>query len=361
MRFCLDFSPRAWTRGDPAERIDQTIQLAKAADRAGFSSIWLTEDPDGWDAFEVLAIFARETSRLSLGTGVTNPFLRHPNLIAASISTLDWISGGRSFLGLGRGQPEWYERALGIPAREPRARVRETVDLLRQWWREPHVASGSGPIRVNAWERTFSPISNPPIYLAATGPKMQELAGGIADGVRFNSLASLDFLRASVERVRSAAVAAGRDPRALRFFFDPGIRITDDPGPKLDELKATIATIHALPGMERQLRAPGLNVDGVMANVRKAMRTDEVLAAGGAFAELRREGDLAAAKRAIPDELVRAVSAVGPPSEVRRRLADLSEIGITDVFFNIARSPGGIEALGDVLASIEPTATDRET
>lgn len=361
MRFCLDFSHRAWTRGAPTERIEQTIRIAKAADDAGFSSLWLTEDPDGWDAFEVLAIFARETIRIALGTGVTNPFLRHPNLIAASVSTLDWISGGRVFLGLGRGQPEWYERALGIPARHPLARVAETVDLLRQWWREPHVATSSGPIEVNAWERTFSPISNPPIYLAATGPKMQALAGRVADGIRVNSLASLDYLRESVERVRSAAVDAGRDPAALRFFFDPGIRITGDPGPKLDELKGTIAVIHALPGMERQLRAPGVDVDEVMAKVRKAMRTDEVLAEGGAFAELRREGDLAAAKRAIPDELVRAVAAVGSPEEIRRRLAALELVGVTDVFFNIARSPGGIPALGDVLDSISPTGPDRET
>lgn len=358
MRFCLDFSHRAWTRGEPGERIAATIRIAKAADEAGFSSLWITEDPDGWDAFQVLALFARETSRLALGTGVTNPFLRHPNLIAASVATLDWISGGRAFLGLGRGQPEWYERALGIPARSPLGQVEETVSLLRQWRREPHVASSPGPIAIHDWERTFTPLARPPIYLAATGPKMQELAGRVADGIRVNALASLAYLRESVERVRSSAVAAGRDPSTLRFFFDPGIRITDDPGPKLDELKGTIASIHALPGMDRQLRAPGLDVDDVMQKVRKAMRTDEILDEGGAFAEIRREGDLAAAKRAIPDKLVRAVSAVGTAAEVRGRLAELAEIGVTDVFFNIARSPGGISGLGASLASIDPDSRD---
>jgi 5,10-methylenetetrahydromethanopterin reductase len=358
MRFCLDFSHRAWTRGEPSERIAATVRLAKAADEAGFSSLWITEDPDGWDAFQVLALFARETQRIALGPGVTNPFLRHPNLIAASVATLDWISGGRAFLGLGRGQPEWYERALGIPKRSPLAQVEETVGLLRQLRREPHVASSPGPIAIHEWERTFAPVARPPIYLAATGPKMQELAGRVADGIRVNSLASLAYLRESVDRVRASAVASGRDSSTLRFFFDPGIRITDDPGPMLDELKGTIATIHALPGMDRQLRAPGLDVDGVMAKVRKAMRTNEILDQGGAFAEIRREGDLAAAKRAIPDELVRAVSAVGTVADVRRRLTDLAEIGITDVFFNIARSPGGIPALDETLAAIDPGPRD---
>lgn len=361
MRFCLSFSHGAWTRGNSRARIDEMVRLAKAADGAGFSSIWLTEDPDGWDAFAVLAVLARETTSVSLGTGVTNPFLRHPNLIAASVATLDRISDGRAFLGLGRGQPEWHERLLGVPNLDPLAAVEETVDLLRQWQAPPHIASASGPIRVNHWERTFNPISNPPIYLAATGPKMQGLAGRIADGVRFNALASRDYLRESVERVRGAASMAGRDAQTLRFFFDPGIRITDDPAAAIDELKATIAMIHVLPGMERQLRAPGLDVDGVMATVRAAMRTDEVLASGGAFAKMRRAGDLPAAKRTIPDDLVRAVAAVGSERDVRRRLAELAEIGVTDVFFNISRSPGGIGALGAVTVSIDPSPSPRET
>ncbi len=82
----------------------------------------------------MLGAMARETTRVRLGTGVTNPYLRHPALLAASSSTLDLVSGGRSFLGLGRGQEEWYREALGIPVGKPTRALRETFDLLDQWW-----------------------------------------------------------------------------------------------------------------------------------------------------------------------------------------------------------------------------------
>lgn len=354
MRFCLALGHQSWTAGVPAVQIERTIALARAADAAAFDSIWLTEDPDGWDAFAVLAMLARETTRIRLGTGVTSPFSRHPNLIAASLATLDRISAGRAFLGLGRGQAEWHRKALGVRIADPLAAVEETVDLLRQWQRPPHAASSEGPIPIDNWQRSVLSLNAPPIYLAATGPKMQTLAGRIADGVRFNELASFAFLEESIDRVRAAAAGAGRDPAALRFFFNPGIRISDDPRVALDDLKATIAMIHTLPGMDRQLAGPAFDVELVMARVRALMKTDEILARGGNFNEMRRLGDLAAAKRAIPDDLVHAVAVVGPVADVRRRLGQLAALGVTDVFYNISRSPGGIAALSDVIASVAP-------
>ena len=361
MRFCLTLSHHAWTSGDANENVERTIAQAKAADRAGFDSIWVTEDPDGWDAFAVLAMLARETSLVRLGTGVTNPSLRHPNLIAASIATLDRISGGRAFLGLGRGQPEWYARSLGVTVVEPLAAVEATVDLLHQWNRPPHVAKSTGPIRVDDWRRSINSEGAVPIYLAATGPKMQLLAGRIADGVRFNDLGSIDFLKESIARVRAGAAGAGRDAETLRFFFNPGIRVSDGPIGSLDDLKTTIAMIHALPGMDRQLIGSAFDVAPVMAEVRSLMKTEEMLERGGNFNDLRRFGDLAAARRAIPDEMVRSVAITGTFDEVRRRLGELSAIGITDVFLDIRRSPGGIDALADVAARLTNSRTNCET
>src|SRR5687767_12752219 len=104
LRYCLELSHGEWTRGDPAAKVARTLERIRIADAAGFDSVWLTEDPDGWDAFALLGAVARQTERIRLGTGVTNPFLRHPNLIASSVATLDRLSAGRAFLGLGRGQ-----------------------------------------------------------------------------------------------------------------------------------------------------------------------------------------------------------------------------------------------------------------
>jgi len=353
LRYCLELSHSAWTNGDPAGSVERTLDIIRTADAAGFDSVWLTEDPDGWDAFAVLGAVARQTDRIRLGTGVTNPFLRHPNLMAASVATIDRLSGGCAFLGLGRGQPEWYRNALGIRVGSPLAALEATIDLLRQWWRPPHVAHGREPFPVAGWERTLNPSGIPPIYLAATGERALDLAGRLADGVRFNELASPDFLRSAIARVRAAAVAAGRDPVALAFFVHPSLVITDDPATELERKKAMIAMIHALPGMERQLRTPGIDVDRIMAEVREHMHTADVLARGGAFAELRRAGDLAAAKRAIPLELMERVAIVGSVPHVRERLRELVAIGATHVFLDIDRAGPDHVAVKDLLSVID--------
>lgn len=354
LRFCLELSHQDWTTGDAAAKVERTIDLIRTADRTGLDSVWLSEDPDGWDAFAVLGAVSRQTERIRLGTGVTNPFLRHPNLIAASVSTIDRLSGGRAFLGLGRGQPEWYRIALGMQVGSPLAALEQAIRLLRQWWQPPYVAHGEAPFPVNGWERTIVPLAMPPIYLAAAGDKALVVAGRLADGVRFNELASPDYLRGAIRRVRDSASAAGRDPERLSFFVHPSISVTDDRERELERKKATIAMIHALPGMERQLETPGIDVAGVMAEVRRHMRTDEVLARGGGFSEMRRVGDLPAARRAIPNELVDRVAIVGPPEHVRARLRELNNVGTTHVFLDIDRLAPEPRALESLLGQIDP-------
>ncbi len=337
MKYCLQLSHQSWTNGDVATAVERTIESIRAADRAGFDSVWVTEDPDGWDAFALLGAAARETSTIRLGTGVTNPYIRHPNLIAGSIATLDRLSGGRAFLGLGRGQPEWYRDALGMRVGSPLQAIERTVSLLRQWWQPPFTATGDDPFPVQGWERSLGPkpAHVPPIYFAATGTRMLALAGRVADGVRFNEMASLHYLGGAITSFKGAALNAGREVSKLPIFVHPSVTITDDPEPVLERKKAMIAMVHALPGMERQLEVPGIDIHGVMERVRRHMRTDEVLARGGGFPELRRAGDLTAARREIPIALMNEVAVVGSIEHVRARLTQIRAIGATHVFLEI--------------------------
>lgn len=360
MRFCVDLTYAAWTRArDPAAAVARSVEIARVADAAGLDSLWVSEDPEGWDAFAVLGALARETERIRLGTGVTNPYLRHPNLLAASVATLDRLSGGRAFLGLGRGQTEWYERALGMDVGRPLAVLEETIGLLRGWWAAPHRASsapaadGESHFRVREWERAIAPLQRHiPVYLGAVGPKALALAGRLADGVLFNDLASIKFIRSAVTAVRTAAIAAGRDPEVFEFYARAGVTVTDDPAPVLERKKATIALIHALPGMERLLDVPGFDIPSIMADVRRAMRTDEVLAAGGGFPALRRAGDLDAARAAIPNELVAHLAVVGTLPHVRARLREFADAGVTHVFLAPPRWGQRSEEYGEVARAL---------
>ena len=218
MRFTLDLSHHPWTRESDGQAPRHTLQVAQAADAAGIDAIWASEDPEGWDAFAVLSAIAAVTERADLGPSVTSPYPRHPNLLAASVATLDRLSGGRAVLGLGRGQAEWHRDALGSQIGDPLEALEETVALLRQWWQAPHRASSpeDGHFRVWGWERVIHPCrGHVPVYSAAAGPRALDLAGALCDA-RSSTRRPQDFLRRAIPRVRAAAMAAGRgDPAGL--------------------------------------------------------------------------------------------------------------------------------------------------
>jgi 5,10-methylenetetrahydromethanopterin reductase len=333
MEFCLNLSHHPWVRAEsPGAAAAKTLETIRVADAAGLDSVWLSEDPDGWDAFAVLSAAARMTERIRLGTGVTNPYLRHPNLLAMSVATLDQLSDGRAFLGLGRGQPEWYERRLGIEVGRPLAALSDTVDLLHQWWQPPYRASVDDEFHVSDWPHAFGPMRSPPIYLAALGPKAIRLAAEKFDGLMMSEFASESFLKRLVDDLNDLLTARGLALEKFPIFVRTAIEVTDDPEPALERRKTLIALIHTLPGMSRHMEVPGFDIAAIMARVREAMHTDEVLAEGGAFIDMRKVADFEAARRAIPTELVDELSYVGSPEKIKRTLQRLEAIGISHVF-----------------------------
>jgi alkanesulfonate monooxygenase SsuD/methylene tetrahydromethanopterin reductase-like flavin-dependent oxidoreductase (luciferase family) len=351
VRFSLALYHGEWTRGGAAE---PTLALAQRADEGGLHTLWLNEDPDGWDAFALLGAISQRTERIRLAVGVTNPYLRNPNQIAASAATLDRLAPGRAVLGLGRGQPEWYERALGMEIGHPLRRLEQTIDLLRQWWSPGGTASIDGEFQIDNWIRLIAPISAPPIYLAAAGPLALELVGRIADGVYFNLLATPEYLRGAIQRVKAAAVAAGRDPETLQFVANPGIVVTDDPGKVLAGRKRFAANVLTLPGMDVLLENPAIDGASIMRRVRALMKTDEILAQGGAFVDFAREGDVAAAVAAMPDELVERGSAVGSLSHVRERIAEFGATGVTELIVARNGLPADAAGIRLLLEQIQP-------
>jgi 5,10-methylenetetrahydromethanopterin reductase len=337
MRFTLDLSHHPWTRDREGTAPRQTLQVAHAADAAGIDAIWASEDPEGWDAFAVLGAIAAVTERAELGPSVTSPYPRHPNLLAASVATLDRLSGGRAVLGLGRGQAEWHRDALGSDMGDPLAVLSETIAVLRQWWQPPHRATspGDGYFQIRDWERAVHPHQTQvPLYLAAAGPRALDLAGTLCDGVIFNAQTSTDFLRQAIQRVRAAAMAARRDPTGLAFVLGTTVAVVDTSDAErkaIDRGKHLLALVSTLPGMDRLVRTEGFDIPVLLDEVRGKMRTRATLATGGGFAALRRSGDLTAARALIPDDLIRRLGIIGPLPVVRERLRDLEALGVTHV------------------------------
>src|SRR5690606_28987902 len=132
----------------------------------------------------ILAVLARETSNINLGTSIINIFSRTPAAVAQHFATLDEFSGGRMIMGLGTSGPNVIEHFHGIPFKKPLTRMREYVDII-------HMLMAEEPLNYHGdvfkLERGFTLRFKPtrphiPIHIASVTPKSVQQTAEIADG-----------------------------------------------------------------------------------------------------------------------------------------------------------------------------------
>ena len=181
-------------------------EYAETAERCGYESLWVTERYFHEETFSMLGFLAAATHDIKLGVGVVNPFTRNPALTAMSAATLDRISGGRFLLGLGRSDSWVVQYRMGIPYRDPRASLKETVETVRALLSGSPVTSEGGQFNLaNVGLATLPVQDRLPIYLAAIGPRALRLAGAVADGVLLNAYTPTTYISYAVDEVRRAA------------------------------------------------------------------------------------------------------------------------------------------------------------
>jgi 5,10-methylenetetrahydromethanopterin reductase len=215
----------------------QLADYARLAEAAGFESLWVTERYFHEETFSLLGFLAAVTRTLKLGVGVTNPYTRHPALLAMASATLDRLCGGRFVLGLGRSEREVIQGRMGIPYGQPRTTLAAAVSLLRELLAGERLHSTAGPSHLSDVRLAIRPVQHRlPIYLAAIGPRALQLAGALADGVLLNAYTPTGYVRYAVQEVRQAAQAAGRDPAEVTIACMLVVRLTDD----LDRLRPSL-------------------------------------------------------------------------------------------------------------------------
>ena len=221
--------------------IEGLVASACEAEELGYSTVWVTDDRLQKDVFGVLAAIALSTSKLRLGPGVTNPYSRHPALIATAIATLDELSGGRAVLGLGAGGTN--HRALGVRREAPVAALAEAIELIRGLLAGREVSLAGRVVQAEAARLDFVPLRSAiPLYLGARGPRMLELAGELADGVIVGNVASADGWSHALERVAVGANRAGRQLEDVGLTAWVYCSVEDDPAVALDAIRPMVAT-----------------------------------------------------------------------------------------------------------------------
>ena len=201
--------------------IREVIAAAQAAEAVGFDSVWIAEDLwTGRDAVSVISCLALETRRIRLCTGLLNPYVRHPVLIAMTVNALSELARGRLTVGIGAGMP--WKPVLGdaISRWPPLRAVRETVILLRSLFSGEETTCGEETLSLTVNRPCFSAPIPPlaeqvPVYIGATGPRMTELAGEIADGLLLGTGTRRDEILPRLQRLAAGAARSGRSAQSI--------------------------------------------------------------------------------------------------------------------------------------------------
>jgi F420-dependent oxidoreductase-like protein len=306
------------------EAVDHVVELEKVG-----VDLALVAEAYSYDAVSQLGYLAAKTSTIELGSGVFPIYTRTPSLLAMTAAGLDFVSDGRFQLGIGTSGPQVVEGFHGVQFDAPLGRTREVVEICRQVWRRERVQYHGKyyqvplpPDRGTGLGKALQLINHPvreriPISIAALGPKNVELTAEIAEGWQ-----PVFFYPEKAESVWGESLRAGfarRDPALgpLDVIVGASLAIGDGVDDRLAWTKPQLA----------------LYIGGMGARGRNFYHD---LATRYGFGEVANHiqdlylgGGKTQAIDAVPEELVRNVSLIGPRGYVRERVAAYAEAGVT--------------------------------
>lgn len=230
MKFGISF----WLDGGMRE----PVELVKRAEKAGFDSVWFPDHYFLRDTFAVQALAASETKKVTLGTAVTSPFLRHPTALASAVASIHDLSGGRALYGIGGGGHE-FPSELHTDMKYAMSAVKEAVEIARSLWAGQSVTYSGKVFRVNHVKLHYRAPGQIPVYLATRSKKMLSLSGEIADGAITHGVTE-PYTKFVVENIREGEKKAGREAGSVDICaFSAAVPTRDLYGMR-DRLKPTI-------------------------------------------------------------------------------------------------------------------------
>jgi len=200
---------------------ERFVRHVLSVEKLGFDSIWAAEAHD-LDLLVKLTVAAVKTRNVKLGTVVLVPALRHPAVLAKTLSSLDIVSNGRLILGVGTGgSPDGFRR-MGIPHKKPATRMLESIEIMKRLWTELSMSFEGEFYHLENCKAPLRPIQkpHPPIWIGAHGSRMLRLTAMIGDGWLGDVFAH-EYER-TLRKIRSMAKEYGRNvdditPARLEF------------------------------------------------------------------------------------------------------------------------------------------------
>ncbi len=321
-----------------SEPTDKILAQARAMDRCGFDTIWLAEAYPWWrkhglEARSLTAlssVVATQTKRLAIGWGIISVYSRHPIIVAMDARVTQEAAGANRFY-LGLGASKILMREIGEGERKaarPRLAMKESLEMIRQ------LLAGAEVCYKGEEFWTVVPALRPeaeaprypvPLYVAGTGPKIQQLAGEAADGLLTPSITTPEFVRYSKKNVREGAAVSGRDPETVDIGCTLVASIDEDRAKgrdgareiaamylanKVQNIQASADTLLQLAGIDREEIIP--------------------------VAEAMERGGRLAAKEAVSDSLLDKCKPIaGTPRECVQRIEEYRDAGCTHIMLEL--------------------------
>lgn len=313
-----------WTTGAGVPGVG--TRRAERAEEAGYDGIVYVDSQNlAGDCYIALAMAAHATTRLKLGTGVTNPFTRHPAVTASAIATVQAESGGRAVLGIGRGDSALAH--LGLAPASP-AVFADYLSRLQGYLRGDDVSFGADA-NVDTLGLADRPAASRirwlrhvggekvPVDVTATGPKVIRIGATLGDRLTFAVGADIERLRWGMETAREARAAGGLDASAQPM----GAYVTVVAHPDLDIAKhlgeGGISLFTRFSAMH------GTVVGPVTADSAPVFR-----AVHDAY-DMNRHSRVGSAQASvIPTDFAANFAVLGAPKECVRRLRELVDLGL---------------------------------
>lgn len=300
-----------------AHSLQDGIDLVQYAEANGFEAVWQAESRLVRDAIVPMAAFAATTSKIKVGSGVTNNWTRNIGLLAATFLTLDDLAEDRIICGIGA----WWDplaSKVGITRRKPLTAMRETVEVLRRLLNMENVTFHGefcyvDGIQLDVVHGRKEP-RNVPIYIGATGMKMMEMTGEIADGAVLNYLVNPTYNLQAMDALERGAKKAGR---SIDEIDRPQLMICSVGEDRQAALNGARKMITQYLGQQPHLmKASGVSQE-LLDDIHQVLSWPAT------------EEQIEAAMHLVPDDVVQMCTASGSPAEVKAKVREYIDNGAT--------------------------------
>ena len=227
MKIGLQIPNFTWP-GSPANLGSKLAEIARAADEAGFASLWVMDhffqirgvgpaENEMLESYTALSYLAAQTQKVKLGTLVTGVIYRHPAILVKQVSTLDVLSGGRAYLGIGAAWNEEESAGLGIPfppVKERFERLEEALQIAKQMWAGDETPFEGKHYHLARPLNRPQPLTqpHPPILIGGMGEhKTLKLVAKYADACNLFARVGLDIVKSKLDVLRWHCEQVGRD------------------------------------------------------------------------------------------------------------------------------------------------------